>query len=122
MLLAEVARVSREVAETSARSGKTALLAELFASAPPAEAGLVISYLSGRLPQGRPGIGWRALAREVDPAAEPTLTVTAVDAAVTEYAALAGAGSQAGRRRVLDALLGAATAPEQRFLRSLLSG
>lgn len=35
MLLAEVARVSREVAETSARSRKTALLAELFAAAPP---------------------------------------------------------------------------------------
>ncbi|MFJ3914041.1 ATP-dependent DNA ligase [Streptomyces vinaceus] len=122
MLLAEVARVSREVAETSARSRKTALLAELFSAAPPEEAGLVISYLSGRLPQGRPGIGWRALAREVEPAAAPTLTVTAVDAAVTEYAAVAGAGAQAGRRRILDALLGAATAPEQRFLRSLLSG
>ncbi|MFK0234021.1 ATP-dependent DNA ligase [Streptomyces vinaceus] len=122
MLLADVARVSREVAETSARSRKTALLAELFSAAPPEEAGLVISYLSGRLPQGRPGIGWRALAREVEPAAAPTLTVTAVDAAVTEYAAVAGAGAQAGRRRILDALLGAATAPEQRFLRSLLSG
>ncbi|MFE5537365.1 ATP-dependent DNA ligase [Streptomyces sp. NPDC056519] len=122
MLLAEVARVSREVAETSARSGKTALLAELFSTAPPGEAGLVISYLSGRLPQGRPGIGRRALAREVEPAAEPALTVTDVDAAVTGYAAVAGAGAQAGRRRVLDALLGAATAPEQRFLRSLLSG
>ncbi|GHE27744.1 ATP-dependent DNA ligase [Streptomyces vinaceus] len=122
MLLAEVARVSREVAETSARSRKTALLAELFSAAPPEEAGLVISYLSGRLPQGRPGIGWRALAREVEPAAAPTLTVTAVDAAVTEYASVAGTGAQAGRRRILDALLGAATAPEQRFLRSLLSG
>ncbi|TDU74431.1 ATP-dependent DNA ligase [Streptomyces sp. KS 21] len=122
MLLAEVARVSREVAETSARSRKTALLAELFAAAPPEEAGLVISYLAGRLPQGRPGIGWRALGREVEPAAEPTLTVTAVDATVTELAAVAGAGSQAERRRILDALLGAATAPEQRFLRSLLSG
>ncbi|MFE3581375.1 ATP-dependent DNA ligase [Streptomyces vinaceus] len=122
MLLAEVARVSREVAETSARSRKTALLAELFSAAPPEEAGLVISYLAGRLPQGRPGIGWRALAREVEPADAPTLTVTAVDAAVTEYAAVAGAGAQAGRRRILDALLGAATAPEQRFLRSLLSG
>ncbi|MFD7080547.1 ATP-dependent DNA ligase [Streptomyces sp. NPDC059918] len=122
MLLAEVARVSREVAETSARSRKTVLLAELFSAAPPEEAGLVISYLSGRLPQGRPGIGWRALAGEVEPADAPTLTVTAVDAAVTEYAAVAGAGAQAGRRRILDALLGAATAPEQRFLRSLLSG
>lgn len=38
MLLAEVARVSREVAETSARSRKTALLAGLFAAAPPQEA------------------------------------------------------------------------------------
>lgn len=57
MLLADVARVSREVAETSARSRKSALLAELFAAASPEEAGLVISYLSGRLPQGRPGIG-----------------------------------------------------------------
>ncbi|KOU20414.1 ATP-dependent DNA ligase [Streptomyces sp. WM6372] len=122
MLLAEVARVSREVAETSARSRKSALLAELFAAAPPEEAGLVISYLSGRLPQGRPGIGWRALGRDVEPAGGPTLTVTAVDAAVTELAAVAGTGAQAERRRILDALLGAATGPEQRFLRSLLSG
>ncbi|MFJ6793365.1 ATP-dependent DNA ligase [Streptomyces sp. NPDC091268] len=122
MLLADVARVSREVAETSARSRKSALLAELFAAVPADEAALVISYLAGRLPQGRPGIGWRALAREVEPAAEPTLTVPAVDAAVTELAAVAGTGSQAERRRILDGLLGAATAPEQRFLRSLLSG
>ncbi|WP_406186583.1 ATP-dependent DNA ligase [Streptomyces sp. NBC_01006] len=122
MLLAEVARVSREVAETSARSRKTALLAEVFAAAPPEEAGLVVSYLSGRLPQGRPGIGWRTLGREVEPADGPTLTVTAVDAAVTELAAARGTGAQAERRRILDALLGAATGPEQRFLRSLLSG
>lgn len=122
MLLADVARVSREVAETSARSRKSALLAELFAAAPPEEAALVISYLAGRLPQGRPGIGWRALGQDVPPAREPSLTVRAVDAAVTELAAVAGAGSQAGRRRILDGLLGAATEPEQRFLRSLLSG
>ncbi|MGP3689898.1 ATP-dependent DNA ligase [Streptomyces sp. IBSNAI002] len=122
MLLAEVARVSREVAGTSARSGKTALLAELFAAAPPDEAALVISYLAGRLPQGRPGIGWRALGQDVAPAPEPTLTVRGVDAAVTELAAVAGAGSQAGRRRILQDLLAAATEPEQRFLRSLLSG
>ncbi|MFD9411158.1 ATP-dependent DNA ligase [Streptomyces sp. NPDC059989] len=122
MLLAELARVSREVADTSARSRKTALLAEVFAAAPPEEAALVISYLAGRLPQGRPGIGWRLLAHEVEPAAEPTLTVRAVDEAVTELAAASGTGSQALRRRILDGLLGAATADEQAFLRSLLSG
>ncbi|MEU9252964.1 ATP-dependent DNA ligase [Streptomyces sp. NPDC048270] len=122
MLLADVARVSREVADTSARSRKTALLAELFAAAPPEEAALVISYLAGRLPQGRPGIGWRALGQDVAPAHEPTLTVRAVDDAVSELGAVAGAGSQAGRRRVVETLLGAATEAEQRFLRSLLSG
>ncbi|MEU3059445.1 ATP-dependent DNA ligase [Streptomyces subrutilus] len=122
MLLADVARVSREVAGTSARSRKTALLAELFAAAPPGEADLVISYLAGRLPQGRPGIGWRALGREVAPAESPALTVGDVDAAVTELAAVAGAGAQRERRRILDALLGAATEDEQAFLRSLLSG
>ncbi|MET9319221.1 ATP-dependent DNA ligase [Streptomyces sp. NPDC003038] len=122
MLLAEVARVSREVAETPARSRKTALLAELFAAAPPEEAGLVISYLAGSLPQGRPGIGWRALGQAVTPAPAPALTVRAVDAAVSELAAVAGTGAQAERRRILDALLGAATEPEQAFLRRLLSG
>ncbi|MEU9303761.1 ATP-dependent DNA ligase [Streptomyces sp. NPDC048269] len=122
MLLAEVARVSREVADTSARSRKTALLAELFAAAPPEEAALVISYLAGRLPQGRPGIGWRVLAQDVEPAREPALTVRAVDEAVTEFATVTGAGSQERRRRILHGLLGAATEAEQRFLRSLLSG
>ncbi|MFK0257783.1 ATP-dependent DNA ligase [Streptomyces sp. NPDC090445] len=122
MLLAEVARVSRAVAETSARSRKTALLAELFAAVPADEAALVISYLAGRLPQGRPGLGWRTLGRPVAPADRPGLGVAEVDAAVTELAALAGPGSQAGRNRIVDALFAAATEPEQRFLRSLLSG
>ncbi|MEV7579525.1 ATP-dependent DNA ligase [Streptomyces erythrochromogenes] len=122
MLLAEVARVSREVAATSARSRKTALLAELFAAAPPEEAGLVISYLSGRLPQGRPGIGWRTLAQETPPAAQPTLGVRDVDEAVGALAAQAGAGSAARRSGIVAGLLGAATEPEQAFLRSLLSG
>ncbi|UUY51488.1 ATP-dependent DNA ligase [Streptomyces yangpuensis] len=122
MLLAEVARVSREVAATSARSRKTALLAELFAAAPPEEAGLVISYLSGRLPQGRPGIGWRTLAQESAPAAQPTLTVRDVDAAVSALAAEAGTGSAARRGALVAGLLGAATEAEQAFLRSLLSG
>ncbi|MFD4917086.1 ATP-dependent DNA ligase [Streptomyces virginiae] len=122
MLLAEVARVSREVAETSARSRKTALLAGLFAAAPAQEAGLVIAYLSGCLPQGRPGIGWRTLGQETAPAAEPTLTVLDVDTAVAELAATRGAGSVERRGGILATLMGRATAPEQAFLRSLLSG
>ncbi len=61
MLLARLADVSEQVAATSARSRKIAVLADLFAATPPAEVPLVIAYLAGRLPQGRIGIGWSTL-------------------------------------------------------------
>ncbi|MET9112231.1 ATP-dependent DNA ligase, partial [Streptomyces zhihengii] len=122
MLLARLADVSREVAATSARSRKTAALAELFAGARPEDVGLVIAYLSGRLPQGRIGVGRGLLGEEVPPAAEPSLTVTETDAALTAFAAISGSGAQSRRRAALDALLGAATGEEQRFLIRLLTG
>ncbi|GAA1523644.1 ATP-dependent DNA ligase [Streptomyces albidochromogenes] len=122
MLLATLARASREIASTSARSRKTALLAELFRSAGPDDVPIVIPYLSGRLPQGRVGTGWSVLREPVAPAAEPALTVRDVDAALTAFAAVAGAGAQAERLRVVRELMGAATEEEQKFLFGLLTG
>ncbi|MFE3096406.1 ATP-dependent DNA ligase [Streptomyces sp. NPDC059248] len=122
MLLARLAEVSRDVADASARSRKTELLAGLFADTAPDEAARVVSYLSGRLPQGRIGIGWSALKDRPPPAAEPTLTVAALDAALTGIAAATGPGSRAVRARELTGLLAAATAPEQEFLTRLLLG
>ncbi|MFD4128077.1 ATP-dependent DNA ligase [Streptomyces globisporus] len=122
MLLAELAQVSLEVAATSARSKKVALLAGLFRDAGPEDVPVVIPYLAGRLPQGRIGVGWRSLGDPVEPAAEPTLTVTGVDARLTALAAVSGPGSQARRKEHLRALFAAATEDEQRFLRALLTG
>ncbi|MBT2376879.1 ATP-dependent DNA ligase [Streptomyces sp. CB00316] len=122
MLLAELAQVSLEVAATSARSKKVALLAALFRDAGPEDVPVVIPYLAGRLPQGRIGVGWRSLGDPVEPAAEPTLTVTGVDAELTALAAISGTGSQALRRDRLRVLFAAATADEQHFLRALLTG
>ncbi|MGA5002197.1 ATP-dependent DNA ligase [Streptomyces arboris] len=122
MLLAELAQVSLEVAATSARSRKVALLAALFRDAGPDDVPVVIPYLAGRLPQGRIGVGWRSLGDPVEPAAGPTLTVTGVDAELTALAAISGTGSQALRRDRLRALFAAATADEQHFLRALLTG
>ncbi|WP_326707044.1 ATP-dependent DNA ligase [Streptomyces cyaneofuscatus] len=122
MLLAELAQVSLEVAATSARSRKVALLAALFRDAGPEDVPVVIPYLAGRLPQGRIGVGWRSLGDPVEPAAKPTLTVTGVDAELTVLAAISGTGSQALRRDRLRALFAAATADEQHFLRALLTG
>ncbi|MEV6960661.1 ATP-dependent DNA ligase [Streptomyces sp. NPDC051207] len=122
MLLTRLADVSREVAATSARSRKIALLAELFREAEPDDVPIVIPYLAGRLPQGRLGVGWKALGRAVEPAAEPSLTVREVDARLTGLGAVSGTGSQAERARLVGELMGAATEDEQRFLRGLLTG
>ncbi|MFF8395572.1 ATP-dependent DNA ligase [Streptomyces sp. NPDC016172] len=122
MLLHRLARVSQEVAATSARSRKTALLAELFRDAEAEDVPIVIPYLAGRLPQGRIGVGWKVLSRPVAPAAEPGLTVREVDARLAELAKVSGPGSQAERSRLVGELMGAATEDEQRFLLGLLTG
>ena len=122
MLLTRLAHVSQEVAATSARSRKIALLAELFRDAAPDDVPIVIPYLAGRLPQGRLGIGWKVLSRSVEPAAEPTLTVHDVDARLSALGKVSGAGSQAERARLVGELMGAATADEQRFLFGLITG
>ncbi|MET8246917.1 ATP-dependent DNA ligase [Streptomyces sp. NPDC005202] len=122
MLLARLAQVSQEVAATSARSRKIALLAELFRDAEADDVPIVIPYLAGRLPQGRLGVGWKVLGRRVAPAVEPSLTVREVDARLTELGKVSGAGSQAERARIVGELMGAATEDEQRFLLGLLTG
>ncbi|WP_037672666.1 ATP-dependent DNA ligase [Streptomyces griseus] len=122
MLLTRLAQVSREVAATSARSRKIALLAELFRDADADDAPIVIPYLAGRLPQGRIGVGWKVLGRPVEPAAGPTLTVREVDARLTELGKVTGPGSQAERARLVGELMGLSTEDEQRFLLGLLTG
>lgn len=122
MLLSRLANVSQEVAATSARSRKVALLAELFRDAEADDVPIVIPYLAGRLPQGRLGVGWKLLGTSVPPAGEPTLTVREVDGRLTALGAVSGTGSQAERARLVGELMGAATESEQKFLRALIGG
>ncbi|HEY9373070.1 ATP-dependent DNA ligase [Streptomyces sp.] len=126
MLLVRLANVSHQVAATSARSEKIAALAGLFAEAEPEESPLVIAYLAGSLPQGRIGVGWSVLKQvvppEVAPVERPALTLADTDAAMTELAAVAGAGAQAERVRRVRELMAAATLREQEFLLRLLGG
>ncbi|MEU9008898.1 ATP-dependent DNA ligase [Streptomyces sp. NPDC048479] len=122
MLLARLADVSQQVAATSARSRKIGALAELFADTRPADVALVISYLAGRVPQGRIGIGWSVLKDPPPPVGTPSLTVSDTDAALTHLVDVAGPGSQAERKRLVRELMAAATAEEQQFLMRLLLG
>ncbi|MCX4515477.1 ATP-dependent DNA ligase [Streptomyces sp. NBC_01619] len=122
MLLARLADVSRQIAAEPSRTRKIAALASLFGDARPQEVARVISYLAGRLPQGRLGVGWSVLKDPPPPAGGPALTVDDADAAFTALARVAGAGAQAERRRLVVELMGAATASEQEFLFRLLTG
>ncbi|MEU1542354.1 ATP-dependent DNA ligase [Actinacidiphila glaucinigra] len=122
MLLAELARTSREVAATSARSEKVAALARLLRTAEPDEASVVVTYLAGRLPQRRTGVGWSTLRERVEPAPAPRLTVREVHGALDRIAAVTGKGAAAERRRLVAELMGAATRDEQAFLLGLIGG
>ncbi|MCQ8195170.1 ATP-dependent DNA ligase [Streptomyces rugosispiralis] len=122
MLLADVALTSRQVAATAARSEKIAALARLFRRTEPAEAAVVITYLAGKLPQRRTGVGWSTLRHRREPAAEPTLAVLDVDEALSRVAAVSGTGATATRKRLVGELLSAATKDEQGFLLGLIGG
>jgi len=124
MQLSELARVSNLVAATRSRLEKRSLLSRCLRQAAPAEVALVVDYLTGRLPQGRIGLGpailrWLASA---EAASTPTLSLAEVDAAFARIGATRGKGSQEARREQLAALFARATAPERDFLVRLILG
>ncbi len=122
MLVAEVAAASAEVGATSSRLAKTARIARVLAAATGEEIAIVVSWLSGELPQRQIGVGWASLRSLPPPAAEAGLTVAGVHAAFTEIGRTSGKGSQARRAQLLGELFAAATEVEQTFLRRLLGG
>lgn len=122
MLLADVAATSAAVAATRSRLAKRALLVDVLRRAEPEDVPVVARYLAGELRQRRTGLGWRSLASLPGPAAEPSLTVSAVDAAFARMAQLEGPGSATERSRLAAELFAAATEPEQALLRGLVSG
>ncbi|OBH80304.1 ATP-dependent DNA ligase [Mycobacterium mantenii] len=124
MLLLDVATTSNDVGSTSSRLTKVAHIADLLARAAPdaARVAIIVSWLSGELRQRQIGVGWAAL-RSRPPAAEhATLTVTGVDATLSDIGAVSGKGAQARRAALLNALFAAATETEQTFLLRLLGG
>jgi DNA ligase-1 len=121
VLLADVAATSAAVAATRSRLAKRSLLVDLLPRTGPAEVPIVARYLAGELRQRRTGLGWRSLNSLPDPASEPTLEVSGVDAAFEQMAGLAGPGSGSARTVLARELFAAATADEQRLLRGLVS-
>jgi DNA ligase-1 len=121
-LLADVAATSADVGATSSRLAKAARIAELLAHTDPDDVAVVVSWLSGELPQRQIGVGWASLRSLPDAAAEPSLLVAQVHETFSVIGATSGAGSQKRRAALLAELFGAATEVEQGFLRKLLGG
>jgi DNA ligase-1 len=123
-LLASLVATSTRVGETAARLTKIREIAALLRTLQPDEIEIAVHYLSGALPQGRFGIGYRTLQAAADEAAAATaeLTLAEADRHIGELAVLRGAGSAARRTQALRALFALATPDEQHFLIRLMVG
>jgi ATP-dependent DNA ligase I len=122
-LLADLVTASREVAETSSRSGKVAILAELLGRLEPGEVPLAVGFLAGVPRQGRVGVGYSTIyGIDAPPAATPSLTIEDLDRAIAAVQGTTGSGSAAERKRILGELLGRATEPEAGFVKRLFTG
>ncbi|MFP5320617.1 MAG: ATP-dependent DNA ligase [Acidimicrobiia bacterium] len=122
-LFADVVAAAGVAAATTKRTEKRDALADLLGGLDADEVEAVVGFLLGEARQGRIGIGWATI-RDLDcpPAAEPSLTVGEVDAAIDVLAATTGTGSQGERRRQLVELFGRATAAEADLLGRLFVG
>jgi DNA ligase-1 len=126
VLLIDVVAASAEVGAQSSRLAKMAWIAGLLSAAGREEdargVAVIVSWLSGELPQRQIGVGWAALRSLPPPAGAPSLTVAEVDATFSEIGAVAGKGSQTRRLQLIAGLFASATESEQTFLRRLLGG
>lgn len=122
-LLADVVTASRDLTDTSSRSGKVAILAELLGRLDASEVAVAAGFLAGVPRQGRVGIGYSTVyGIERTPAREASLTIDELDRAIAEVQGMTGSGSAAKRKQILGELVGRATNEEADFVKRLLTG
>jgi DNA ligase 1 len=122
-LLADVVAASKDVAGTSARSRKIAILAELLRRLDADEVAVVVGFLSGVPRQGRVGVGYASVYRtEQREAPEASLTVFELDRTIADIQSATGSGSASARRQLLDELFASATEDEAEFVKRLFTG
>ena len=122
-LLADVVATSRRLTDTSSRSKKVSILAELLGRLDRSEVAIAVGFLAGVPRQGQVGVGYSTIyGIESAPAPEPSLSVDDLDRAIAEIQAMSGAGSAAERKQLLGELLGRATDQEADFVKRLFTG
>lgn len=124
MHLARLVEVVAKVRATTKKTEKVALLAEFLRQTRGKETELASLYLSGALPQGKIGVGWRLIQEAMveGPPCGEALTLTDVDQVFGAVAADQGAGSTERKIGALRQLFERAGPEERRFLVQLLMG
>jgi|SRR5579884_2328531 DNA ligase-1 len=122
MQLARLVEVVAKVRATTKKTEKIILLAECLRQTRGKETELAALYLSGALPQGKIGVGWRMIqeATGEGPACGEPLTLTEVDHVFEAVAADRGAGSTERKIGMLRRLFERAGPEERRFLAQLV--
>jgi DNA ligase-1 len=112
------------VRATPKKGEKVALIGDVLRQTRGRETELATLYLTGTLPQGRIGVGWKTLepALPSGPARGEPLTLVRLDESLDAVAAETGPGSTDRRLRLLHAAFEAADEPGRRLLVELLLG
>jgi len=123
VLLNALVTTSNQVAATSGRLAKIALLSDLLKQASPDELELAIVYLSGTIRQSKIGVGWATLQKaKTHVSTSARLQLRDLDETLEKIATTSGKGSAGEKQRLLTDLFSNATAEEQDFLFRLLTG
>lgn len=127
MQLGELVALQDRLRQTSKKGEKVALIANLLRQARAREVELLALYLTGTLPQGRIGFGWRTIETALGgvagaPREGSPLSLTDVDQAFGGLATDKGAGSADRRTQGLRSLFARSDDAERRFLVGLLMG
>src|SRR3954462_12578219 len=122
MELARLVEVVGRVRATARKTEKVGLLAEFLRQTQGKETELAALYLSGTLPQGKIGLGWRMIEQAMpqSSAKASPLTLLAVDQAFEGIAADRGSGSSERKLKALRSLFERASEEERKFISSLL--
>jgi len=122
--LEDLVATSDAVAAVPGRLEKIDRLASLFTRLTPGEVEIATGFLTGLPRQGKLGVGGAMLssARDVAPAATPTLTLFDTDNVLALVSRMSGPGSTRGKTDALRALFSRATRAEQDFLGRLVFG
>lgn len=123
-LLKDLVEASEKIGSTARKKEKTSILADLFRRLRGKEIALASHYLSGKLPQGRLGIGWATLqeARKDLVHQFRPLSLIEVDRFFEDISGEKGTGSLEGKVGILREIFSSTQEEEREFLIRLMMG